>query len=134
LYFFSKNISDEGLLKDTNWLAWVKEKAGNTSIVSLTKSASYLMSVEPFSVVRNFILKNSTLHIQDDSGIGFKYITASNRPYTLYGKFTKVIPIFKHLMQNDLALKFKSDSTIKPLPFAIGYNLKFNETNLEVIH
>ena len=134
LYFFSKNISDEGLQKDPNWLAWVKEKAGNASIVSLTKSASYLMSVEPFSVVRNFILKNSTLHIQDDSGIGFKYITASNRPYTLHGKFTKVIPIFKHLMQNDLALKFKSDSTIKPLPFAIGYNLKFNETNLEVIH
>jgi hypothetical protein len=134
LYFFSKNISDEGLLKDTNWLEWVKEKAGNASIVSLTKSASYLMSVEPFSVVRNFILKNSTLHIQDDSGIGFKYITASNRPYTLYGKFTSVIPVFKHLMPYDLALKYKTDSTIKPLPFAIGYNLKFNETNLEVIH
>jgi len=92
------------------------------------------MSVEPFSVVRNFILKNSKLHIQDDSGIGFKYITASNRPYTLYGKFTNVIPVFKHLMQYDLALKYKTDSTIKPLPFAIGYNLKFNETNLEVIH
>lgn len=134
LYFFSKNISDEGLSNDSNWLQWVKEKAGNSSIVSLTKSASYLMSVESFSKVRNFILKNSTLHIQDDSGIGFKYITASNRPYTLYGKFTSVIPVFKHLMQNDLALKYKLDSTIKSLPFAIGYNLKFNETNLEVIH
>jgi APA family basic amino acid/polyamine antiporter len=134
LYFFSKNISDEGLSNDSNWLQWVKEKSGNSSIVSLTKSASYLMSVESFSKVRNFILKNSTLHIQDDSGIGFKYITASNRPYTLYGKFTSVIPVFKHLMQNDLALKYKLDSTIKSLPFAIGYNLKFNETNLEVIH
>ena len=134
LYFFSKNISDEGLQNDPNWLAWVKEKAGSASIVSLTKSASYLMSIEPFSMVRNFILNHSKLHIQDDSGIGFKYITASNRPYTLYGKFTRVISLFKNSMQQDLALKFKSDSTIKPLPFAIGYNLIFNETNLEVIH
>jgi hypothetical protein len=133
-YFFSKNISDEGLQNDPNWLAWVTEKAGNASIVSLTKSASYLMTIEPFSMVRNFILNHSKLHIQDDSGIGFKYITASNRPYTLYGKFTRVISLFKNSMQQDLALKFKSDSTIKPLPFAIGYNLIFNETNLEVIH
>jgi hypothetical protein len=134
LYFFSKNISDEGLMKDSLWLDWVNEKAKNGNMVSLTKSASYLMSYESFSEVRNFILKKSKLHIQDDSGIGFKYITMSKRPYTLYGEFSRVISLFKNSMQNDLALKFKNDSTIKRLPFSIGYNLKYNETNLEVIH
>jgi hypothetical protein len=121
-------------MKDSLWLDWVNEKAKNGNIISLTKSASYLMSYESFSEVRNFILKKSKLHIQDDSGIGFKYITMSKRPYTLYGEFSRVISLFKNSMQNDLALKFKNDSTIKRLPFSIGYNLKFNETNLEVIH
>ena len=29
-----------------------------------------------------------------------------------------------------MASKYKTDSTIKALPFAIGYNLRYNESNL----
>jgi hypothetical protein len=134
LYFFSKDLSDGGLKSDTSFFKWIKNKSNNKNMVSLTKSASYLMSTDMFSNVRNFILNNSKIHIQDDSGIGYNYITNSKRRFKLYGSYSKVIPLFKSYYQKNLYEDYKKDSNIKKLPFSIGYNLSHNETNLLVMY
>ena len=134
MYYFSKNISNEALASDTCWLKWVEKKATNQPIVSLTKSASYLMCVSSFSTVRNFILNNSKAHIQDDSGIGYDFILNSNRRCKLYGSYSNVIPLFNKFFQKNLFADYQKDSSIKKLQFKIGYNLRYNETNLQLVY
>ena len=132
LYYFSKDLSDTGMQIDKKWLNWVLSESSEKQLVSMTKSASYLMHTTYFSAVRNFILKNSKLHIQDDSGIAYNYMIASGRKLSLYGKYTQVISLFKNKLQTDMLERYKSDST-KVLPFGIGYNMVHKESNLQVL-
>lgn len=132
IIYFSKDLSDSNLKKDSLWLDWVTKKLENQNFKSLTKSASYLMHGSSFSKVRDFILKKSSLHIQDDSGIGFQYIRASGRKFDLYGKYTRTISLFSHSFNKDLAALYRTD-LVKPLNFRIGYNIVHGESNLQVI-
>jgi hypothetical protein len=132
LYYFSKDLSDPGMQIDKKWLNWVLNESSNKQMVSMAKSASYLMHTTYFSAVRNFILKNSKLHIQDDSGIAYSYMAASGRKLNLFGKYTQVIPLFKNKLQPEMIERYKSDST-KSLPFGIGYNMVYKESNLQVL-
>jgi hypothetical protein len=134
LYYFSKDLSNAGMNADSTWLQWVKKQSAGKQLVSLTKSASYLMHTPYFSVVRNFILDNASLHIQDDSGIDFDHMKKTGRTVKLYGTYSRVIPLFKNKFQPTLKEAYQTDSlTVKPLPFQIGYNLKVGESNLQVL-
>jgi hypothetical protein len=133
LYYFKKDLSDEGLNSDSAWLSWVDKKMNKRNIVSLTKSASYLMHSSHFSKVRNYILQKSKVHIQDDTGIDFDYIVESKRNYKLFGKYSRTIPLFKYAFNQNLRNEYLSE-TIKPLPFKIGYNASYGESNLQVLY
>lgn len=133
LYYFKKDISDEGLKNDSSWLQWVKNQMTKSTLVSMAKSASYLMSNSYFSSVRDFILAHSKLHIQDDTGIGFNYILKSKRKYRLYGKYTRTIPLFKNSFNQQLKDEYASEK-VKNLPFKIGYNAVYGESNLQVLY
>ena len=134
LYYFEKDVSDNALEKDSLWLNWVKKKAGNKKIFSLTKSASYLMQSGSFEQVKSFILNNSKIHIQDDTGISFSAMNESGKELKLYGEYSGVIPVFNHYFQKDMAEKYKADSLhVKKLPFRIGYNLQHHEACLQVL-
>lgn len=133
LYYFSKDLSDPALQKDSLWLPWVMERSKGMHMVSLTKSASYLMHTDVFTQVRDFILTNAGTHIQDDTGISYSQLLKSGKNLKLFGKYTKVIPLFKNYYQRDLAEKYQSDS-LPLLPFKIGYNLRHKETCLQVFN
>src|ERR671936_329215 len=69
LYYFSTDLSNSGA-RATGFLKFCETLGpGN----SLLKSASYLLHSGNFTVVRDFILKNSATIIQDDSGIPLVY-------------------------------------------------------------
>ena len=86
-----------------------------------------------FSSVANFILEKSKLHVQDDTGIGFRSIKKSGRKYSLYGTYTKTIAHFKAMFIPELSEEYASDS-VKPLPFKMGYSSAHGETNLQLIY
>ena len=64
LYYFSTDLSDSGL-KTSGFLAFCSKLGTGDSFV---KSASYLMHGGNFVTVRKFLLENSALILQDDSG------------------------------------------------------------------
>lgn len=132
IFYFSRDLSDNALKKDSLWTKWVLNKFSSMKVASLTKSASYLMHNKSFSIVKNFILTNSGLHIQDDSGIDFNSILESKREYVLYGKYSKTIPLFRSMFEEKLKNEYTSDST-HALPFKIGYNVSHGESNLLVL-
>ena len=113
IYYFSKDISDKGLKKEEGWLEWVKETANHQPIVSLTKSASYLMHMSGFSTIREFILSNSQLHVQDDSGIMLADLEEGKAGVKLYGKYTRTISLFSGRVQKDLKLRYAEHNGIK---------------------
>ena len=133
LYYFSKDLSDEGFKKDSTWTKWVLSRAANKKMVSLNKAASYLMHRPNFSSIRNFLLNHSNLHVQDDSGISYSTFLESGKPVKYYGRYTRVIPLFLERYQPELAKRYLTDS-ISDLPFRIGYNSVYQESNLQVFY
>ncbi len=69
LYYFSTNLADDGV-KSSNFLKFCETLAPGDSLV---KSASYLLHSGGFSKVRDFLLANSAVMVQDDSGIPLSY-------------------------------------------------------------
>jgi len=132
LFYFSKDLSDNNLSKDTAWIHWVEKTTKGGNMASLTKSASYLMHSSGFSKVRNFILQKSSLHIQDDSGIAYRYMLESGRELNLFGNYTRVINLFKGYIQGEM-LELYNNGKARPLSFKIGYNAVFGESNLQVL-
>lgn len=130
LYYFSLNASDEGLKHNKGFLTYLN---GLGSINTYLKGASYLMHKSYFSTIRAIILHQSEQVIQDDSGIALRYFTNSGSKwdYSLYGQYTKPIPMFSGFYQKDLDSLYQQKGT-KPSGFGIGYNFKDKNSNFMI--
>jgi hypothetical protein len=90
--------------------------------ISMVKSATYLMHKSYFSIIRNTVLNKSTVILQDDSGISYKFFDQSQWNITLFGTYTKPIPMFINHYEPDLFEAYKNVSN--PIDFRYGYNTK----------
>lgn len=102
-------------------------------VKTLLKSAVYLLHHPPFEPVRDFILGRSTLVVQDDSGIPFRFFT-KGWSTTLYGVYRPALQLQNcaPVTQDDLARRYAAGS--RPLPFNFGYGILFGpgQSNLMV--
>jgi hypothetical protein len=87
---------------------------------SLLKSASYLPHEAAFSTIDNFLLEQSDMIVEDDSGIAHQSFDPAKWTVRLYGKYQPPIDIFKQYYQADLADAY-AHSSPAALPFGIGY-------------
>lgn len=83
-----------------------------------------------FHVMRNYVLEQELSVLQDDSGIPYRFFKSSGWTVKLFGTYTKTIDMFKYKFQPDLQSAYEKQTTKLSVPFRIGYNVKFNETNL----
>lgn len=88
---------------------------------SLLKSASYLMHGESFSKVRSYLLANSKVILQDDTGIPFRFFDPKSWEVRLHGAYFRHGDTFGKYDQADLEAAFKS-SGAQPLGFSFGYH------------
>lgn len=89
-------------------------------INSYTKSATYLMYKDYFSIIRNAILDQSKYYVQDDSGMPIRFLPDSIWHNTYYGYYTSPIAMFSMHAQPALREIYNDSSRAKPLPFGIG--------------
>jgi hypothetical protein len=127
LYYFSVDLSNGALQKTPEFNTFVKQFP---EPITYLKAASYLMHREDFSNIRDLILAESSSLLQDDSGMPVKYVDSSKWNLKFYGNYTQPIDLFSTRYQGDLRDIYKSDSSIKPLDFGIGYKYQVNESNL----
>lgn len=142
LVYFAMNIQNTeyqvtskttlaGLDDRKNILDYLKSQ--NISATYL-KSASYLMHRPSFSVIRNFILDNSTFVLQDDSGIPIQFFPNEKWETVYYGTYTRPINLFKNKHQEDLKLAYlNEDNNVKKLPFGIGYQYRVGTSNMQLM-
>lgn len=89
------------------------------------KSASYLMHNFYFSIIRNIVIDVSDFLLQDDTGIGYRFLDPQVWEFSYYGNYTRPIPIFASYYQPDLSAAFKSGNP-KPIGFSMGYKSSTN--------
>jgi len=116
LYYFSVDLSN-GSVERSGLLSFCR-KLGRGD--SLLKSASYLPHEGGFSEIRDFLLDQSDIIVEDDSGVEFRYFDPARWQVRLYGEYLPPIDIFKQYFQPDLADAY-AHSSPEPLTFGIGY-------------
>ena len=115
LHYFKTDLSNGGA--NAAFLGFCKKHAPGMSLV---KSASYLLHGDSFSMARNFLLANSSIIVQDDSGIPLRAFDPRHWTLRFCGNYEGPIELFKDHYQPDLAAAYQR-SNPAALGFAFGY-------------
>jgi len=114
LEYLSLDLSDGGL-RQTGLLTHLGTFGESAC---MTKAATYLMHKPYFATVRQALLRQCTILVQDDSGIPVRYLVEAGRRLQVHGSYSAPIPMFKEWVQPELQQLAR---TAKPLPFGWGY-------------
>jgi hypothetical protein len=125
LYYFQADLSNgTECTHFLNWLGGLGEGA------SYLKAASYLLPRDSFSQTREFLLKTSTLILQDDSGIPFAAFQPDLWKIQLFGAYTDPLPIFNLHREPALDAAYASSDYAGSIPFGVGYHVNASDANL----
>ncbi len=124
LYYLSTDLSNAGFPTNEGLKAYLN-KLDPTQTATFIKSASYLMHHNHFSGIRDAIHAHSLAVMQDDSGIPLPKYDPDLWNISLYGAFTKPIPLFYEHAQPELREAYENGNP-KPLNFRIGYSRESN--------
>lgn len=129
LLYFSQDLSDAGLKKRPELTAYLSSLGEQATFL---KAASYLMYKPAFSTVRGLILDRSSLVLQDDSGIPYRFFGKDRWQTSLFGSYRRPIALFEERVQPDLVEAYAGPPPVAPLPFGIGYRHQEKDSNLMV--
>jgi hypothetical protein len=121
VYYFSISISNGGLKDRPEFENFINTwKPYNTFV----KSASYLMHISAFTMIRDLILTNTESLFQDDTGIPFRdFKKRLDVRWQFYGEYTKPVKDFgDEKFQPDLDSAYKASKNNQGLPFSLGYH------------
>jgi hypothetical protein len=117
MQYFSADVTDEGLTRYPELLAYMRSLGPTTTFV---KSASYLMHNREFTQIRDTLLDVSGFLVQDDSGLPYSFLAARGWQMRMHGRYDVPIPPFERAFQAALASAY-SEQRPEVLPFTFGY-------------
>jgi hypothetical protein len=123
LYYFSTDLSNSGV-SSSGFLKFCEPLAPGNSLI---KSASYLLHGGNFTVIRDWLLANSSSIIQDDSGIPLASYDRRKWRFFPFGRYEGPIDKFPRRYQQRYAALFERS---QPLDFGIGYRWRTSESNV----
>jgi hypothetical protein len=124
----SKGIGP-GLKKDPRVLKHLELKG---EISAMTKAASYLLSWDSFSLMRNYLLKHVVWMVSDATGIAPKWGKPAGFEYETYGSFGGPHIPAGNSIAKDWRTEFESQDH-RDLPFRFGYYDKKNANHLIIM-
>jgi hypothetical protein len=127
LYYFSMDLSNSGLNRNPGFTKFMSNQG---ELGCFLKAASYLLHQSDFSSIRDLILTQSSWILQDDSGVPLKHLKSHYSDIQVFGEYTQTIPLFASFYQPELKTLFSDSARVKKTGFIIGYNQKFQQTNL----
>ena len=96
--------------------------------VTFVKAAMYLLAETRFSTLRQSMLDDSSLLVQDDTGIPFRYLD-DKWATRFFGRYETPGSPFEERAQPNLKAAFERRPQ-SPLPFGIGYHVLPARSNL----
>jgi len=118
LYYFQANLANGP--ECGRFLSWLGSLGRGATYL---KAASYLLHGSEFSQTRDFLLKTSSLIVEDDSGIPYRSFGAGGWTIQLFGEYASPLPIFSGYLQKDFRDAYKSSQYAGPIPFGAGYHV-----------
>ena len=128
LYYFSSDLSDSGVQANPGFMKFCDAQGRG---LTLLKAASYLMHGANFDRVRDFLLTHSSVIVQEDSGIPYRFFNPAQWTLRYCGRYVGPIEIFKQYPQPELARAFEISSPA-PLEFGFGYQWQANRSSLVI--
>jgi hypothetical protein len=125
LDYLSMDLSNDGMKASPEQLAFFDESAKSPILL---KAASHLPQHPGFTIVRDAMLKNTPMVVQDETGLDYAPLS-TQFDTVLYGSFVKAYKVFA-TYNHQLAKAYKDRVDEKPLPFRIGY---FKDGNYALI-
>jgi hypothetical protein len=125
LFYFRVDLRD-AMVADGGFLRWCASLGRGNSFL---KATTYLMHNKEFEATRQFLLSQSNLIIQDDSGIRVRYFSPSSWTLRCFGTYRDPIKPFERNYQADLAAMYRREKP-KPLPFGFGYHSRASEASV----
>lgn len=117
LFYFASDLANGGIRANPGFINFCMQQGRG---MSLLKAASYLLHEDGFSQARNFLLTQSIVILQDDSGIPHRFFTDGRWQLRYCGRYAGPIDLFKQYPQAELARAF-AISAPAPLDFGFGY-------------
>jgi hypothetical protein len=118
LYYFQSNLANgEQCRRFLSWLGTQGEGA------TYLKAASYLLHGSEFSETRDFLLRTSSVVVEDDSGIPYRYFAQGGWDIRLFGEYASPLPIFSGYTQRDFREAYKTPAYVGPIAFGAGYHV-----------
>jgi hypothetical protein len=111
------NLDDAHLKKDPRVLKHLEAKG---AIASMTKAASYLLSWDSFSTMRNYLTTHTVWMVSDATGVAPRWGKPAGFEYETYGVFTHAHLKEGHGISADWQKEWKAQ-TRRELPFRFGY-------------
>lgn len=128
LYYFSKDLSNNGLNKDDSILKFVQTKGAFSSTF---KAASFLLHYNHFSRFRDFIIQNVEMIVMDDTGPRVKDLKEKFE-IRVFGVYTQPIKLWPRMVQAELR-QLHSEQKPSKLPFKYGYGTSNRTYHLMVV-
>jgi len=125
LDYVRMDLSNDGLKDNASQLAFFHESA-KTPV--LLKAASHLPQHPEFTMIRDEMLHNAPMVVQDETGLDYQPLNQQFNT-VLYGSFVKAYKVFS-TYNTELAKAYKLRDDEKKLPFRIGY---FKDGNYALI-
>jgi hypothetical protein len=117
------------LCNDNGKLPHVINFVKRFSFATFIKSASYVLHDKTASQIRDFILENTKVVLQDDTGIPFRYFDAKWEK-NIFGMYTQpTLLVFKAYKQQNLSNYYATHNPLS-IGFKIGYGFNKERPNL----
>lgn len=126
LYYFMSDLADWAVKANPGFMKFCEQQGRGASLL---KAASYLMHSNNFSQVRDFLLTQSKVILQDDSGIPYRFFSKDRWDTEHHGRYVGPINRFKEHPQPDLA-KENAEASPPPLDFSFGYQWQPSRSSL----
>jgi hypothetical protein len=128
LYYFACDLEDWNMKTNPGFLKFCEQQGRGASLL---KAAAYLMHRDHFSQVRDFLLNQSNLILQDDSGIPYRFFSSDKWEVRFAGRYMGPIATFKEYPQPDLAKAYMENARAS-LDFGYGYEWRPHRSSLIV--
>ena len=125
LDYVRMDLSNDGMEENPSHLVFFSDSAKSPLLL---KAASHLPQHKGFTMIRDEMLKNATMVVQDETGLDYRPLNEQFNT-VLYGSFVKAYKVFS-TYNIELARAYKQRDDEKQLPFRIGY---FKDGNYALI-
>ena len=127
--YVSVDLSDGFLSQNQPMRAWLDKQSSHPVLL---KAASHLLQESYFSTLRDMIVANAPMVVQDETGLNYSYLEKIGK-VQLYGGFLYPHELFNRNKQASLAQAYQSATHVKPLPFGFSYNKSAERRSLQIV-